>query len=359
MRFIESLVVLMLISSVGFGQNIDRFRREFDSWDKNKDGRLTKNELPKALQRNFKRVDADGDGFISRKEDAAFRNRARSRTNDQGLPKNAKVERNLSYIRNGHARQKLDIYYVPKSTGQSKTRPLVIWIHGGAWRAGSKDRCPATFLLSHGFAVASINYRLSQHAVFPAQINDCKSAIVWLRQNAKKYNLDKERFGVWGSSAGGHLSALVGTSANVKDLEPGSKFENQSKVQAVCDWFGPTDILKMNEQAGSKGTLDHDAPNSPESLLIGGTLQENKVKAYAVNPIRYISKDDPPFLIMHGDNDFLVPIQQSEMLHAALKKGGVESELIVIKGKGHGGFDPKMVRPKIVAFFEKHLKDRR
>ena len=268
-----------------------------------------------------------------------------------------KTVRNIAYVDKGHERQVLDLYYVPEKESRKPGRPLIIWIHGGAWRAGSKDRCPARFLLEHGFAVASINYRLSQHAVFPAQIQDCKAAITWLRSHAKDYNIDQNKFGVWGSSAGGHLSALVGTSANVKSLEPKGVRENQTRVQAVCDWFGPTDILKMNEQAGDKGVLDHDAPHSPESRLIGKPIQENKKLASKVNPITYLSKDDPPFLIMHGDRDYLVPIQQSQLLHDAMKKMDLSSKLVVIKGKGHGGFDPKKVRPEVVAFFKKHLID--
>lgn len=361
MNFLRVAVVFVFTLQVnlGWSQESDRARNVFDRWDKNNDGRLTKDELPKALQRNFEKVDRNQDGFISRQEDSAFRNAGRGpNRRSASLPANVKVTRDLAYVANGHERQKLDIYFVPRADDEAKpaARPLIIWIHGGAWRAGSKDRCPATFLLENGFAVASINYRLSQHAIFPAQIHDCKTAIAWLRKNAEKFNLDARNFGVWGSSAGGHLASLVGTSANVKELEPNGLPRNDSRVQAVCDWFGPTNILLMNKQAGAKGKMDHDAQNSPESLLIGGTLQENPDKAKRVNPVQYISEDDPPFLIMHGDQDFLVPIQQSQLLHEALKKSGVESKFEVIRGKGHGGFDLENVRPKIISFFQRHLR---
>src|SRR5205085_165270 len=140
-------------------------------------------------------------------------------------------------------RNRLDLYLPEKAQGRL---PVVVWIHGGAWRAGSKDHCPAVPLTAKGFAVASINYRFSQHAVFPAQIEDCKAAIRWLRANADKYHLDPDHIGAWGASAGGHLVALLGTSGNKKELEgKGGNLEQSSKVQCVIDWFGPTDLLGL------------------------------------------------------------------------------------------------------------------
>ena len=153
------------------------------------------------------------------------------------------------------------------------------------------------------------------------------------------------------------MSALVGTSGNIKEFELGDGSDvSASSVQAVCDWFGPTDLLKMNEQAGKDGVLNHDSKDSPESKLIGGPIQKNREKANSINPIKYISKDDPPFLIMHGENDRLVPVQQSQMLHDALKRADVDSTLMIIKNAGHGnGFDRNTLHPKIAAFFKQHL----
>ncbi len=143
---------------------------------------------------------------------------------------------------------RLDLYLPPKADAPT---PLVIWIHGGGWEAGNKDNPPGLGLLKKGYALASINYRLSQEAKFPAQIEDCKAAIRFLRANAKKYNLDPDHFGVWGASAGGHLVALLGTTGGVKELEgDGPNKEESSAVQAVVDWFGPTDMLQMKAQAG-------------------------------------------------------------------------------------------------------------
>ena len=273
------------------------------------------------------------------------------------LPPGVKAERDIPYVANGGPRQILDLYLPAKPA--EKPLPLVIWIHGGAWSAGSKDGCPFLPFVNRGFAVASINYRLSQMAIWPAQIQDCKAAVRFLRANAAKYNLDPDHFGVGGGSAGGHLVAVLGTAGQVKELE-GDLGNNgvSSRVQAVCDLFGPTDLLKMAEQAGPNSTLQHDSPNSPESKLIGGAIQENKEKAKTANPITYVSKDSAPFLIMHGDKDPLVPLGQSQLLEKALKDAGVEVTLKVIEGAGHGGrqFNSPEANEAIEVFFNKHLK---
>jgi acetyl esterase/lipase len=277
---------------------------------------------------------------------------------DARLHAGVKALRDLEYVPNGHARQKLDLYLPEKGEGRL---PVIVWIHGGAWLAGSKDNCPAVPFVARGYAVASINYRLSQHAKFPAQIEDCKAAIRWLRANADKYHLDADHIGVWGASAGGHLVALLGTSGGVKELEgKDCNLDQSSSVQAVCDWFGPTDFLKIAEQAMPGSRLDHNSPDAPEAKLIGGPVQENKEKAQRANPIKYVSKDDPPFLIMHGNRDDVVPPGQSELLAEALKKAGVPVELRIIDGAGHGGpaFGSNENRKRIMEFFEKHLKKR-
>lgn len=254
-----------------------------------------------------------------------------------------------------HERHKLDVF-TPKGDGPF---PLVVWVHGGGWQNGSKaGGGPALKLLEHGYAVAAINYRLSQHAVFPAQIEDCKAALRHLRVNAKKYKIDPDHIGVWGSSAGGHLVALLGTSGGVKELEGDNDAKASSRVQCVVDWFGPTDLTKMSEQSKAKGPIDHDAKDSPESKLIGGAVQQNKEKAAKANPLTYVSKDDPPFLIFHGDADPLVPLGQSEILVDALKKEKVAVELVVLKGAKHGGaeFNTADNFKKTLAFLDKHLK---
>jgi acetyl esterase/lipase len=268
-------------------------------------------------------------------------------------PAGATVLRDIEYVPGGHERQKLDLY-LPKEVDPSGKRPLLVWIHGGAWQAGSKESCPARRFVGQGYAVASVNYRLSQHAIFPAQIQDCKAAIRWLRANAGKHGYDPNRIGVWGSSAGGHLVALLGTTGDVKEFDVGPHAGVSSRVQAVCDFFGPTDFTKMSS---FPSTMKHDAPDSPESRLIGGPIQENKDKAQRANPITYVTKDDPPLLIVHGDKDPLVPHNQSEILLDALRKAGVEATLYTVAGGGHGFKDPQ-VDVLVAQFFDKRLRGR-
>jgi acetyl esterase/lipase len=258
------------------------------------------------------------------------------------LPEGVKVLRDLAYVTGGHERNKLDLYLPEKS---DHPLPLIVWIHGGGWQAGSKDRCPGVRLIAKGYAVASINYRFSQDAIFPAQIEDCKAAIRWLRANAQKYQLDPEHIGVWGGSAGGHLVALLGTTAAVKALEgSGGNPEQSSRVQAVVDWYGPANFLTIESL-------------STRSNLIGGDLQENKEKSAQASPVTYVSRDAAPFLIMHGDKDERVPLSQSQELAESLKKAGVEVTLVVVPGAVHGSqFNEPENMQRIEDFFNKHLR---
>ncbi len=235
----------------------------------------------------------------------------------------------------------------------------MIWIHGGAWMGGSQANPPVLYLVRKGFAVSSIQYRFSQDAIWPAQAYDCKAAIRFLRANAAKYNLDPERFGVGGDSSGGHLAAFVGTSGEVKEMEGDLGITNvSSRVQAVVDWFGPTDVTLMAQQSGPHSMLQHDAPNSPESRLLGGPVQEKRDLARTANPLTYIDKNDPPFLIMHGDNDQLVPLGQSIILAKALIDAGVEVTMKTVHGAGHEGpqFRNEESQRLIEEFLARNLK---
>jgi acetyl esterase/lipase len=243
-----------------------------------------------------------------------------------------------------HQRNKLDIT-VPKS---DKPLPLILWVHGGGWEAGDKSHNPANFMLKEGYAVATTNYRYSTQAIYPAQLDDCKAALRFLREHAKEYNIDPDRVGVWGASAGGHLVALLGTTGN----DPEEKGKPSTQVQCVLDWFGPTDLAKL-----SGGAADN-----PIGKLLGGTTKEKAELAKSADPITHIDKADAPFLIVHGDSDKLVPLSQSEILVDALKKAGVPVELVVFKGAGHAdaAFFKQVTtdehRKKVVAFFDKYLK---
>ena len=173
-----------------------------------------------------------------------------------------------------------------------------------------------------------------------------------LRANSDKYGLDAERLGVWGVSAGGHLVALLGTAGDVKEFDKGQNLNVSSQVQAVCDYFGPTDLLAF---APSLNTDECDASNWPLAKLLGGPVQQNKEKAQLANPITYVSKDDPPFLIVHGDKDRLIPISQSQLLYDALKAAGVQVKFHTVKGAGHG-FDSPQVDRMVDDVFDRHLE---
>lgn len=269
------------------------------------------------------------------------------------LPAGVTAHRDLAYVAGGHERQKLDLFVPEKA---ASPLPLIIWIHGGGWQNGSKEGCPPlrSGYTTRGYAVASLNYRLSGDAIFPAQIEDCKAAIRWLRAHAQEYNLDPARFGVWGSSAGGHLVALVGTSGGVKEFDVGANLDQSNHVQAVCDYYGPTDFTVF---VTTPGYERHAGANEPEGKLLGGAVLENKAKAARANPITYVDPDDPPFLIVHGDKDGTVPINQSQLLFEALKKAGVSVRFHTITGAGHGqGFGGPEIEPMVSDFFEKKLK---
>jgi acetyl esterase/lipase len=269
-----------------------------------------------------------------------------------GLPEGTRVLRDVAYVDAGHERQKLDLFIPPGSTNPV---PVIIWVHGGGWMGGSKEQCPALAFLKDGYAVASINYRLSQHAVFPAQIEDCKAAVRWLRAHAKEYNLDPNAFAAWGASAGGHLVALLGTAGDVTKFDVGANPGVSSAVQVVVDFFGPTDFSLMAKQSAANSAINHDAPDAPEAKLIGGPVQDNKDKVAAANPITYVTPNDSPFLIMHGDKDNLVPYQQSEILRDALQKTGVPVTFKIIPGAGHG-FGGAEIDRQVAEFLAKQLR---
>lgn len=276
------------------------------------------------------------------------------------LPKGFVAEYDVKYVPDGDDAQALDIYF--PETAAEKPLPLLIWIHGGGWSGGSKAGMPYLSQLPRGYVAASIEYRFSQKAVFPAQIQDCQAAIRFLRANAKKYNIDPERIGVGGASAGGHLAALVGTSGGKKAFPMIGGNEDQSdRVQAVCDIFGPTNfwtVIKQAEEDKNVKNIFKWNSGDPYSRLIAAKLGEDKAKCDAVSPVQYVSRDNPPFLILHGDHDTLVPYAQSVELTDLLKKAGVEVTLQKLPGAGHGGasFALPSVAKLTVSFFDKHLK---
>lgn len=253
---------------------------------------------------------------------------------------------------------KLDLYLPEKVAEGERARPLVVWIHGGGWQSGSKDRCPATRLVQDGYVVASIQYRLTDVAAWPAQIQDCKGAIRWLRANAEKYGIDGERVGVWGASAGGHLAAMLGMTTPRDDatLEGtvGGNASQSSGVQAVVNWFGPADLVKIVDHLQA----DRDGGDGPMTKLVGGKLSEHMNTLKQASPIVYASKDDAPMLIMHGTDDRLVPLEQSRMLRDELQKAGARVELMEKAESGHGNGEFMRVATllEVKQFFDVQLK---
>ncbi|MFN9036224.1 MAG: alpha/beta hydrolase fold domain-containing protein, partial [Planctomyces sp.] len=242
------------------------------------------------------------------------------------LPAGVRMERDLAYVEGGDESQKLDLY-LPEQPAAGPL-PLIVHIHGGGWRGGSKFPCPFLVLVTRGYAVASIEYRFSQKAVFPAQIQDCQAAIRWLRGHAGKYGLDAEKVGVIGGSAGGHLSALVGTAGGAKAFPQIGGFSDQpDDVQCVCDIFGPANFATVMQQAADdkkvRNIFKFNSDSDPYALLIGGNLETDWEKVAAVSPVHYITADDPPTLILHGTHDALVPYAQSVELAESLRAKGV------------------------------------
>jgi len=217
----------------------------------------------------------------------------------------------------------------------SEPLPAVLWAHGGGWKAGSKDghTDKLIHLATNGFVSASIDYRLSGEAPFPAAIEDCKCAVRFLRANAAKYGINPARIGAWGGSAGDHLVELLGVTTEEDKLEgSGGWSGGSSRVQAVCSWYGPADLANLN---GEK-EWDKVKENSEGIVrFLGGKLSEKPELYKQASPISHVSPDDPPFLLMHGDQDTTVPVWQSEVMAKALKSKGVPVELIVVTNAGH------------------------
>ena len=354
-RLIPLVACVAILVQVVLAQEL-RHEKSFRDWDKNKDDKLSKEELPNNAKRNFERVDSDKSGFISLKEHVAYLSRDRGKR-QQRRPKleGFKVMQDISYAGTDNARQTLDLALPIKRTSDMPL-PVIAFIHGGGWRGGSKDgglNRIRSFLKSGNYAGVSIGYRLSNEAKWPAQIHDCKAAIRWVKANAVKHGLDGSKIAVHGTSAGGHLVAMLGTSAGVKAMDGsiGAYTSQSTKVACVVDYFGPTNFLRMND---FESRIDHDAKDSPEGLLIGGPVQDNKKKTLTADPISYVSKEDSPFLIMHGTKDMAVPYNQSVILHSALKKIGVPSALLTVTGGGHGA-GGGVLNEHLQKFFDHHL----
>ena len=263
--------------------------------------------------------------------------------------------------------QKLDIYWPEEGDGPF---PVIVSIHGGAFMGGDKrdvQLTPMLESLKRDYVLIGVNYRMSGEAIFPALIHDVKAAIRWIRANAENYLFDPKRIATWGGSAGGYLSLMMGVStwaSELEDLTLGNP-EQPSHVQAVVDWFGPTDFLKMDEQLAESGfappeEFSHNGANSPESLLLGAQITQIPELVHRANPETYIRSIAPPFFIQHGDQDDTVPHQQSVNFAAKVreKAGDERVTLELIEGAGHGDskFDSAKNVKKVLDFLDQHLK---
>jgi acetyl esterase/lipase len=269
------------------------------------------------------------------------------------FPTGTVLHGNIAYNNDTLPKHLLDIYLPANVKGKI---PLVIFIHGGGWLSNDKYadmgymKKTVAEIVSSGFAMASIDYRFSTQAVFPAQILDCNRAISFLYDNADKYDFDKNRFAVMGFSAGGHLASLVGLSKNnnvTTFFMPGTS--KSFNFKAVVDFYGPAELILFPGFNDSK---------SPEALLIGAAPLDRPDLAKAASPVTYVDKNDPPFLIIHGEKDEMVSPNQSRLLSSWLNVAGVQNEVIIVKDAPHFGvmFDSDEVRNKVLNFLRLQLK---
>jgi acetyl esterase/lipase len=279
---------------------------------------------------------------------------------------NSKSWKDINYAGNSMNYHNFDIY-LPAVEKQSY--PVVISIYGSAWFSnnskGADMNTIGKALLDAGFAVVMPNHRSSMDAKFPAQVHDIKAVIRFIRGNAEKYRVDTSFIGITGSSSGGNLAAMAGTSGNVKEQTLGNQTidvegdlgdytSHSSSVDAVVAWFPPTNMLVMDSCGGTD--FIHNDAKSPASLYIGGPIQEHKDRCLLASPTSYIDAGDPPFLIIHGTNDRVVPYCQSEILHHALENAGAATQLVLVPGGQHGpGVQIEEYLKMMVDFFKKEL----
>lgn len=340
-------------------QILDLIRREND---RNRDGTIEKSEAQGLLKRNFDRVDTNQDGQLDAAEQKALAERlsgalkkngsdaARNLLNRFVVPKDVLLKKDIPY-RTGNDAWKLDLV-MPKEKGTAP-RPAIVFVHGGGWRAGDKGtgiwRTYPIEFAKKGYVCISINYRLSQDSPFPACVEDCKCAVRWLRAHAKEYNVDRDRIGAFGNSAGAHLVSMLGLVGPDEKLEGDGPYQDQSSlVQAVVPAATPADFtVWAKDNLGRKGRL---LAGDPKSL---------DERARRASPVTYAHKNAPPFLIFHGTADRVVPVDQGRRLKDALVKAGApDVTLKIYEGAGHGVFrqHEKETLPLVVEFFAKHLK---
>ena len=272
------------------------------------------------------------------------------------FPSGTSFFQNIPYAGDTLKRHLLDIYLPPNAKSNT---PLVIWVHGGAWMLNDKYadmgymKQTVRSFIEQGYALASIDYRYSTSARFPAQIQDCYQAVEFLHKHAEKYKLDKERFALIGFSAGAHLAALLALSVNdhIKEFYPNQQ-ATSFRIKAVADFYGPADLLAMT------ATGDPEMTEDPIFTLLGYAPLKRPDISKIASPCTYVNKNDPPFFIVHGEKDESVPYQQSILLQSYLTLAGVKNELTIVKGAPHYGemFDAADIRSGLFDFLKTYLK---
>ncbi|MEO1524086.1 MAG: alpha/beta fold hydrolase [Planctomycetota bacterium] len=331
-------------------------------FDTNNDGLIQKTEATNQLQKNFDRIDTNKDGALDAEELKRLAQRLRGGKNDSRNPRNLYVVpddveliKDIAYREGDSEKWELDLFLPKneKASSQSK-RPAIVFIHGGGWRSGDKGggqwRSQPIAYAQKGYVCISVNYRLTDETSITGCIEDCKNAVRWLRAHAEKYNVDPDRIGAYGNSAGAHLVSVLGLADEKAGLEGDGPYQNHSSaVQAVVCSAPPTDLINWD----GKSEFD---PRRGERLFGTSDLEKGRSLAKKCSPITYVKKD-VPFLVIHGTADRTVPIYQGDSFVEALKKADADVTYIRVDGAGHGVFGQasKKTGPAMEAFFKRTL----
>jgi acetyl esterase/lipase len=260
------------------------------------------------------------------------------------------IERGIVYGKGGTTDLQLNLAMPKEGDGPF---PAIVCIHGGGWSRGNRQSLDDVIALfaRKGYVAVTVSYRLAPDAKFPAQIEDCKAAVRWLRANAKKYRADSDHIGAVGFSAGGHLCCLLGVTDKKDGLEgSGGNAETSSRVQAVCSYFGPTDLCEK--------TWSNELEKNVLAPFVGASFEDKPELYKKVSPITYVAKGAPPFLFFHGSKDTLVAPRHSKVMCEKLQAAGGKAKCVILEGEGHGWRGDKLKESvdQTIAFFDECLK---